>query len=119
MEESILRTIKKLLLISEEDPAFDLDILVHINSAIMTLRQLGVGPSSGFSVTGDSETWYDFLSGNVGLYQQVKTYIYLKVKLIFDPPPSSSVLEAYQAEIAELEWRLNIQAEGYFDECTT
>ncbi len=117
--DSILKTIKKLLLISEDDPAFDLDIQVHINSAIRTLYQIGVGPKPPFVIHGESETWKDFLGDDLDTYQSVKTYIYLKVKMIFDPPTSSSVMDAYQGEIREIEWRLSMQAEGYLDSVET
>lgn len=111
MEESILVTIKKLLGIDENYDAFDLDILTHINSCLFTLSQLGVGyKNKGFVVTGKNETWSDFLS-DISNYQGVKTYIYLKVKLIFDPPTSSFVIEAMNGQIKELEWRLNLEAE--------
>lgn len=113
--DSILRTIKKLLMIADEDPAFDMDILIHINSAIRDLYQIGVGSKPPFVIHGESETWKDFLGDDLDTYQSVKTYIYLKVKMIFDPPTSSSVMDAYQGVIRETEWRLSMQAEGYLD----
>lgn len=110
MNESILTTIKKLLGIEEYYEAFDTDVMIHINSVFMTLNQLGVGPDEGFSISGKYETWEQFTE-NIKLYNGVKTYIYLKVKLVFDPPSSSFVLESMRKEIAELEWRLVHQTE--------
>ena len=105
--ESILTSIKKLLGIAEEYTQFDTDIIIHINSALSILNQLGVGPSEGFMIEDDLATWEDFVSDNKQI-EMVKSYIYLKVKLIFDPPLSSSVMEAYNRQISEFEWRLNV-----------
>ena len=109
MENSILTSIKKLLGIAEEYTHFDTDIMIHINSVIMILNQLGVGPATGFKITGDSELWNDLVTEEE--LEAVKTYIYLKVKMIFDPPQSGAVMEAYKQQISELEWRLNVKAE--------
>lgn len=111
MDESILNTIKKLLGLDVEYTPFDTDIIVLINSAMMTLTQLGIGPADGFSITDDTTNWSDFLVNDVKL-EAVKNYIYLKVRVTFDPPASGSVLEAYKKQIEELEWRLNVQAES-------
>lgn len=109
MDESILTSIKKLLGISEEYTQFDNDIIMHINTVFMNLTQLGVGPSAGFYIEDDSASWSDFVDiENNAPLQAIKTYIYLKVKLLFDPPLSSSVIEAMNRQIAELEWRLNV-----------
>ena len=86
---------------------FDTDIIIHINSALMVLNQLGVGPSEGFAITSNSETWNDFLKGNQ-MIESVKTYVFLKVRLVFDPPQASSLIEAINRQINELEWRLNV-----------
>lgn len=110
MSDSILDTIKQLLGIEAEDTAFDTDVIVHINSALMTLNQLGVGPSAAFSIQDKDDIWEDFLKKSTDL-EAVKTYIYLKVRTVFDPPSSSAVLEAMNRNISELEWRLNVQAE--------
>lgn len=110
MSDSILDTIKQLLGLEAEDTAFDTDVIVHINSALMTLNQLGVGPSSAFSIQDKSDAWEDFLDESTDL-EAVKTYIYLKVRTVFDPPSSSAVLEAMNRSVSELEWRLNVQAE--------
>ena len=108
--ESILTSIKKLLGIDEEYTQFDSDIIMHINSVFLNLTQLGVGPSEGFQIEDDSDTWEDFI-GDSNQLQAVKSYVYLKVKLLFDPPLSSSVIESMNRMIAELEWRLNAAVE--------
>lgn len=109
MDESILTSIKKLLGISEEYTQFDNDIIMHINTVFMNLTQLGVGPSVGFYIEDDNASWSDFVDiENNAPLQAIKTYIYLKVKLLFDPPLSSSVIEAMNRQISELEWRLNV-----------
>lgn len=110
MESSILNTIKKMLDVDPSYTAFDNDILVHINSALMILTQMGVGSQSDFSITSERDKWDDFLEDKTNL-DAVKTYIYLKVKLVFDPPTSSSVLQAYERVISELEWRLNVNGD--------
>lgn len=110
--ESILTSIKKLLGISEDYEQFDADIIMHINTVFLNLAQLGVGPSNGFFIEDSSATWSDFVNieDNAQL-QAIKTYVYLKVKLLFDPPLSSSVIESINRMIAELEWRLNVAVE--------
>lgn len=113
--ESILTSIKKLLGIAEEHDQFDVDIILHINTALMTLRQLGVGPQDGFMITGDTETWIDYL-GDTKLLESVKTYVYLKVKMVFDPPTSSFVLEAMNRQAQEYEFRLNVEVDKGFTE---
>ena len=105
--ESILTSIKKLLGIEEEYTQFDADIIMHINTVFLNLTQLGVGPSEGFLIEDGSAIWEDFI-GDGSQLQAVKTYMYLKVKLLFDPPLSSSVTESMNRMIAELEWRLNV-----------
>lgn len=109
--ESILTSIKKLLGIDEEYDAFDPDIIIHINSTFATLNQLGIGPENGFRIEGEDATWFDYTENNL-LIENVKTYIYLKVRLVFDPPTSGSLIEAIKTEIKELEWRLNVTAES-------
>ena len=107
---SILTTIKKLLGIEEDYTHFDGDIIVHINSALLSLNQLGVGPADGFYIIGKEECWSDLTDNNVyNMY--LPTYIYLKVKLVFDPPSNSFVIESFKRQIEELEWILNLQAE--------
>ena len=110
MDDSILDTIKQLLGIQYDYTAFDTDIIVHINSAFMALNQLGVGPTECFFIESSDEAWSDFVDKSIDL-EAVKTYIYLMVRTIFDPPSSSVVMEAMNRNISELEWRLNVQAE--------
>lgn len=107
METSILTSIKKMLGIAEDYTEFDEDISTHINSVFLNLTQLGVGPEEGFMIEDDTAVWEDFIDDSIQL-QAVKTYMYLKVKLLFDPPLSSSVTESFTRMIAELEWRLNV-----------
>ena len=105
MNDSILTSIKKLLGITEEYEHFDQDIIIHINSVFMILNQLGVGPSNGFSITDKTAVWSDFISEGTNL-ESVKSYIYLKVRLLFDPPTTSAVMESMNRMICELEFRL-------------
>lgn len=107
METSILTSIKKMLGVAEDYTEFDEDIITHINSVFLNLTQLGVGPEEGFMIEDDTAVWEDFIDDSIQL-QAVKTYMYLKVKLLFDPPLSSSVTESFTRMIAELEWRLNV-----------
>lgn len=106
--DSILTSIKKLLGIAEEYEHFDKDIIMHINSVFMILTQLGVGPSKGFMITDSAASWDDFLPEDSGKLEAVKTYMYMKVKLMFDPPLTSAVMESMTRMINELEWRLNV-----------
>lgn len=107
MESSILNSIKKLLGIDASYTQFDTDIIIHINSAFAVLNQLGVGPEKCYTIEDDDDDWDDFLSDSTDL-EEVKTYVYLKVKMFFDPPQSSILLGALEKNIAELEWRLNV-----------
>lgn len=111
MDESILTSIKKLLGIPEDYEHFDQDIIIHINSVFMILNQLGVGPTEGFTITDKTAVWSDFISDNKK-FESVKTYVYMKVRLLFDPPLSSAVMECINKVISELEWRLNVAAES-------
>lgn len=111
MEESILTSIKKLLGIAAEYTNFDTDIIIHINTVFTTLKQLGVGPIQGFRIKDKSNIWSEFVKEEEYL-DSVKTYVYLKVKLVFDPPLNSSVMESMKQEIKELEWRLNVDVES-------
>ena len=108
--ESILTSIKQLLGIKEEYEYYDDQIIMHINSVFFILTQLGVGPSEGFSIEDKFATWNDFLSNERNL-EAVKSYMHLKVKLLFDPPMSSAVLESINRLISELEFRLNVATE--------
>jgi hypothetical protein len=108
--ESILTSIKKLLGIAEEYTHFDADLIIHINSVLSILTQIGVGPAEGFSIKDKSSVWEDFVPEN-SKWELIKSYTYMKVKLLFDPPLSSSVMEAYNRTISELEWRILISGE--------
>ena len=111
IEESILLSIKKLLGIEKDYTNFDTDIIIHINTAIMVLRELGVGPQDKiFKISSKEDKWSDFISDEDDL-EGIKTYIYLKVKTVFDPPQHGPTLEAFKESIKEYEWRLNHQAE--------
>lgn len=107
MEDSILISIKKLLGIPKEYEHFDTDIIMHINSVFMILQQLGVGPVEGFHIENDSDTWEDYLEDSSQLHI-VRSYMYLKVRLLFDPPASSTHMNAINQQISEFEWRLNV-----------
>jgi hypothetical protein len=105
--DSILNSIKKLLGITEEYTHFDEDIVIQINSAFSTLNQLGVGPESGFQIEDASTTWSEFL-GNDPRLNFAKTFVQIKVKLAFDPPTSSALMDSYNRQLDELTWRLSI-----------
>lgn len=107
MQDSILMTIRKLVCGDPYANHFDTDLLVHINACFSILNQLGVGPESGFVVTDETQSWSSYVADN-RILNMVKTYVTLKVKKIFDPPLTSSVLEAMDKEISQLEWRLNV-----------
>lgn len=109
--ESILTSIKKLLGIQSDYKQFDTDLVLHINSVFMILTQLGVGPENGFTIKDETSNWEEFISSNDKNFEAVKSYMYLKVKLLFDPPLSSAVMESAKQSINELEWRLNVSAE--------
>lgn len=114
--ESILTSIKKLLGITEDYEHFDSDIIMHINSVFMVLNQIGIGPKNGFSINDKFKTWDEFMDVTNAGFEAVKSYVYLKVKLLFDPPASSIVVESMNRVIAEYEWRLNVLAETPKDE---
>lgn len=105
---SILNTTKKLLGIQESDTNFDDILITHINSAFAILNQLGVGPKNGFFISGSSEEWSDFIPEEGNLLKNVQTYVYMKVRLVFDPPTISAVLTALKESIAEYESRINM-----------
>ena len=114
MEDSILTSVKSKIGMLEDYTEFDNDIIDYINSVFMILKQLGVGPSNGFAIQDASDKWSEFISEpeRQAELQGVKTYIYQKTKLIFDPPQSSALIEALKQSIAEFEWRLNVEAES-------
>lgn len=111
MIESILDSVKKVLGIDEEYTAFDTDITMHINSAFATLNQIGIGPADGFSILDKTAVWHEYLAGDDKL-SSVKTYVFLSVRVIFDPPATSFHLASLKEQIKELEWRLNTVREG-------
>ena len=118
LEENILSSIKKLLGLNDGVTVFDTDIVIHINTVFANLTQMGVGPQDdegkniGFKISTGNEVWGDFTDNDI-LIDNVKTYIYIKVKMVFDPPTSSALIDAYNAQAKELEWRLYTQEGGY------
>lgn len=110
MDQSILNTTKKILGIDKTYTEFDVDIITHINSALSTLSQLGVGPAAGLMIDDDVKLWADFVDADV-LLNPVKTYVYLRVRLLFDPPSTSYHLNAIQEQVRELEWRLQVTSD--------
>jgi hypothetical protein len=113
MEQSILKSTKKILGVGVDDDSFDLDIITHINTAFSTLQQLGVGPETGFVIEDDTTEWGDFLDPTTEKVKlsQAKTVVYLRTRLLFDPPTSAYLLDAAQRQLQEHEWRLNIARE--------
>ena len=114
MEASILTSTKKVIGIAEDDTTFDLDIIIHINSVFATLQQIGVGPEDGFMIEDDSAEWDDYLEGDNGL-NNVKTYMFLKVRMFFDPPQTSFLLTAMEKQVDQLETRINTHREWMLD----
>ncbi|MFL6416854.1 MAG: hypothetical protein ACJ74Y_14415 [Bryobacteraceae bacterium] len=109
--ESILDSTKKALGIAPDYDVFDVDILMHINTVFTVLSQLGIGPEDGFLVEDAEAVWEDFLGIDKQL-NSVRTYVFLRVKILFDPPGNSFVMNALNEQIRELEWRLSVQREG-------
>lgn len=110
MEDRILTSTKKVLGVPEDYTAFDLDIIIHINAAFSVLNQLGVGPEEGFMIEDDDAVWSDYLIDPIKL-NMVRTFVFLKVKIVFDPPTTSFLIEALNKQIAEYEWRIKEQRE--------
>lgn len=110
-EDSILQSIKKLLGPGAEQTEFDQEILMDINGVFFELQQLDVGPEEGFAIYDETAKWIDFTT-NKKLLSAIKPYMYLKVKLIFDPPTSSSVLTSFENMVNRFEWRINVAAES-------
>lgn len=108
--DSILQSIKKLLNIEHDFTHFDQDITLQINTALMTVNQLGVGPAEGYRINGSENKWSELLTDSL-MYDAVKTLVYLQVRLAFDPPTNSFLVEAVKNQIEELQWRLRSQAE--------
>lgn len=111
MTDSILISTKKILGIDAAYTAFDVDVITHINSAFSTLNQLGIGPVEGFMIVDDTTTWDLFLEYDSRM-NAVKSYVYLRVRLLFDPPTTSYLITAMKEQVQELEWRLNVVREG-------
>jgi hypothetical protein len=108
-KNSILTSIKKLLGITESCTDFDTDIIMHINTILMTLNQLGVG-TEGFQIEDKNAVWSEFIESDK--LAATKSYVHLRVKLLFDPPLNSAIIEAIKESIRELEWRLNVRVES-------
>ncbi len=111
LNDSILISIKKMLGPTYDEESFDTDITIHINSCFTTLRQLGIGPISGYRIASKDNKWSEFIKDEEML-DSVKTYIYLKTKLVFDPPINSALLTSFEKQASELEWRLNVSIES-------
>lgn len=118
MSDSILTSVKTSLGLQADHTEFDDEILLHVNSVFSTLTQLGVGPVEGFQIEDDTATWDEFIGTDPQL-NAVKTYIHLRVKLLFDPPEIGFVLTAMKEQIQELEWRLNVTVDSEVPETTT
>lgn len=110
LEDSILKTIKKMLGIMDDYTEFDLDIITHINSVLSTLFQLGVGPEDGFMIESKEETWTDFFGSQKTFLNFVKSYVHLSVKLLFDPPSTSFTIAAFERQRDEFAWRISLYA---------
>ena len=110
MTESILTSIKKLLGLTEEDESFDEDLIMHINSVFTILNQLGVGPNEIYSIDNTEDTWTEFTNNGIEM-KMVRSYMYMKVKLMFDPPSNSFTVKSMEAQVQEYEWRLKTMAE--------
>jgi hypothetical protein len=112
MEQSILTSTKKILGLDADYTAFDLDIITHINTAFSTLTQLGVGPAEGFMIEDEREKWDDFIDiDSDNQLNSVKSYVFLRVKQLFDPPQTSYLIDSTERQIEQLEWRLNVHRE--------
>lgn len=110
MNESILTSVKKLLGVVEDDENFDMDVMIHINTYLNHLNQIGVGVK-GFTIQDKNAVWSDFLGDDVSRLQAVKTFVYIKVRLIFDPPNSSYVASELNNAVKEIEFRLNAEVD--------
>jgi hypothetical protein len=108
---SILNSIKTMMGITPEYTHFDKAIIPHINSALMSLEQLGIKTEKPPAITSELDTW-ESIFGDISNIEAIKTYTFLKVQLVFDPPNNSFVIEAKNRQISELEWRLNVQADS-------
>lgn len=112
MENSILADVKKYLPLGEEDDSFDDDIIDHINTAFAVLNDLGVGPKNGYYIVDENNTWDEFIDFQASpKFNKIKSYVKMKVKLLFDPPSNSTLLESLKQQTNEFEWRLNVNSE--------
>lgn len=112
MEDSILLSVKKYLGISAEYEVFDQDILMAINGAMMSLQQIGIGPTTGYTVEDETQTWSEFMSSQPNVFLQgVRAFVYTKTRLLFDPPATSFGIDALEKQLREYEWRLNVQVD--------
>lgn len=112
LDDSILNSTKKILGLDESYTAFDMDVLTHINTAFSALFDLGVGPLMEFEIEDAEAKWSDFLTGN-SANNSIRTYVYLRVKMLFDPPATSYLIEATNKQIEKMEWLLNVRREGF------
>lgn len=110
MTDSILDNVKKLIGIDPANTVFDTDVIMHINTVFATLNQLGIGPANGYMILGNTETWSAFIGTDPRL-NNVKTYVVLRVRSVFDPPTTSFAIDAMRQQILELEWRINVNRE--------
>lgn len=108
--DSILTSMKKMLGMEPDYDHFDTDVIVNINTVFMHLQQLGVGPKGGYSITDSKQKWEDFTEGEQ--IEAVKTFMYLRLRLLFDPPTNAFLVDSMERQVKELEWRLNVQVEG-------
>jgi hypothetical protein len=110
MENSILISTKKVLGIADDYTAFDIDIIMHINSVFSMLTQMGVGPAEGFFIEDDTAEWGDYIA-NDNVYNMIRSYMFLKVRMLFDPPSTSFLVTAMEKQIGEYEWRISTHRE--------
>lgn len=110
MTDSILEMTKKNVGLTPDDESFDVDIIMHINTVFFKLHQLGIGPEEVFEIDSNAETWSQFFNG-VKNMNAAKTYMYLNVRLLFDPPATSFTIAAFKEQLEELAWRLTVAKE--------
>lgn len=112
-QDSILKSIKKLIGLTDDYTIFDEDIIVHINTVFAKLIQMGIGPKDGFSISDDTAKWEDFLGEDTNRMQEIKSYVYINVRLIFDPPTNATLMQSLKDQAKELEWRMYIEKGNY------
>lgn len=111
MEQSILKSTKQVLQIGPDDESFDLAIMTHINSAFSTLNDLGVGPEDGFTIEDDVPVWMDFYTDSASQLNQIKVFVFLHSRMLFDPPTTTFHLSAMEKQLEQLTWRINVKRE--------